>query len=88
MIRFIDMTRDYFCFGDFSAMSTLSPTCAFADTIIDKFLSDSVGCQVFFSREDVADIPGMADRCLGLIPEGFFDLKSEYWKERMWLNQD
>lgn len=83
MIRFVDLTRDYFCFGELSDPSSLSPTCAFANTITSKFIHDDGGEQIFFSQEDVADIEKpLNERCLSLIPEGFFDLQSDYWKEK------
>lgn len=81
MIRFIDLTEDYFANGP-----PFSPVCAFVNTVDDKFITGDTGGQVFSDLDDVKHIPKYAYRCLMLVPEGFFsrDYESlvENWKEQ------
>ena len=75
MIRFIDLSRDYFGVDPGESMEDTMPVCAFVDTITNRFLADSTGSEVFRSIEDVQDIPIMAPRCLALVPDDFFSTK-------------
>jgi hypothetical protein len=66
MLRFIDLTEEYWTHPDEAA-----PICAFLSTNDDKFLRTAEGCHTF---DDEFDIDGheQADRMHRLVPEGFF----------------
>jgi hypothetical protein len=83
MIRFIDLTEDYFCLDSSTTPEDVVPVCAFADTITNTFVGDSN--QIFYDIPDLEDISNKAlqSRCISLIPDGFFDTQSEYWQEKL-----
>ena len=83
MIRFIDITNDYFCYDELLHSGDFMPVCAFADTTRLEFLSDVAGSQICLSLEDVEDFGDWKERCLARVPQGFFDTKSDYWKEKL-----
>jgi hypothetical protein len=66
MLRFIDLTKDYWTHPDFS-----SPMCAFLSTIDDKFLHNEVGEQTFLDEAEITEHEE-GERMLALVPEGFF----------------
>lgn len=69
MIRFIDLSEDYWTDPEFG-----SPCCAFLDTVNDCFLSNDLNNHIFFDQTEV-DQHSCADRFKALMPEGFFDAK-------------
>ena len=83
MIRFIDLTQDYFCLDETCDQGDVLPICAFADTVTNTFVGDTD--QIFSAVPDSYDIGDskMLERCLRLIPDGFFDPQSRYWQEKL-----
>lgn len=88
-MRFVDLSFDYFALDPADdpdyVISTddFSPICAFIDTIVDRFVMVE-GQHTFCCVEDFEPLGyGLKERLLGLVPEGFFDVQSEYWKERL-----
>lgn len=81
MIRFIDITRDYFALDDDDTLIDM-PLCSFINTVNDYFIQDDGGSHVFHDFDDIESIANMdhRQRCKNLVPTGFFDLTSSYWK--------
>lgn len=71
MIRFIDLTKPYFCVEE-NNDDCASPLCAFISTSDDIFLSSPAGGHVFHALDDIEEHP-QASRLLALVPKGFFD---------------
>ena len=84
MIRFIDITMGYYALDDDDTLvdMLILPLCSFINTVTDKYIENDSGQHTF---NDFDDIESIADanyrgRCKGLVPDGFFDLTSSYWK--------
>lgn len=75
MIRFIDLTRDYFASGP-----PFQPVCAFISTSDDRFISNDHS-HLFSDLEDIDYIKDTEtrSRCRGLIPPGFFERDDKYY---------
>jgi hypothetical protein len=67
MLRFIDLTEEYWTHPDEAA-----PICAFLSTNDDKFLHNGYGEQTFDDEAEIIEHE-QGERMLGLVPEGFFD---------------
>lgn len=71
MLRFIDLTEAYW-----TDPSVGTPVCAFLSTSDDRFICNENGQDIFFCLDD---FHGMAratvKRCLGLVPDGFWEGK-------------
>jgi len=66
VIRFVDLTAAYW-------LEEGKPLCAFLNTVTDCFLENVEICHTFNCLEDVQALPiSHRERCLALIPEGFF----------------
>jgi hypothetical protein len=77
LIRFIDLTKDYW-----THPSAESPCCAFLCTSTDKFVGNSdSGFHVFDSLEEIQEHP-RAERLLPLVPDGFFYVSTERDRDR------
>jgi hypothetical protein len=66
MIRFIDLTEQYFCNN--GVEEALPPCWAFIDTTSDKFLTTDDGSHLF-DMDDI-DMHPQAGRLRRLLPEG------------------
>lgn len=83
MIRFIDITRDYFALDDGDTLVDMSimPICCFINTVTDMFIVNDGNAHTFHDFHDIDSIhENYRERCRGLVPDGFFDLTSSYWK--------
>ncbi|MHC4296526.1 MAG: hypothetical protein ACYS7Y_04435 [Planctomycetota bacterium] len=70
MIRFIDLTGEYWTHPDCS-----SPICAFLSTSDDRFYMNQDGSCTFSSMEDITELGDhdFVKRMVALVPEGFFE---------------
>ena len=69
MIRFIDLTEEYWTDPEFGR-----PICAFLDTITDRFVENDCGQMTFTDYDDIAYAKYDDKRRLAmLVPPGFFD---------------
>jgi hypothetical protein len=66
MIRFIDLTKDYWTYPDDGV-----PICAFLRTNDDRFIETINGEHTFGSQEEVNEHPE-SHRLRGLMPDNFF----------------
>lgn len=48
------------------------PSCAFLDTVTDRFVENSLGCHTFDAPDEIAEHP-MAERLTRLVPPGFWE---------------
>jgi hypothetical protein len=77
MIRFIDITRGYYAMGpdeplDWSEGIGVRRIAIFVETVCDSILSSDTG-SLMTSMVDVCALPeAYAERCIGLVPVGFF----------------
>ncbi len=69
MIRFVDLTDDYWADPDED-----TPICAFLSTSDNCFLRNTCGSHTFSDKEEIEEHP-LAERLIGLLPDGFFDKK-------------
>ena len=53
--------------------------CGFFDTIYERFVDDVDGFHAFDSMQEVLEIDSrvLAERCAGLVPDGFFERTAE-----------
>lgn len=68
MIRFIDLTADYWVDDD----PDNDRMCAFLSTRTDTFVANASGGHVFSEWDDFDGVPDR-ERLMGLVPDGFFD---------------
>lgn len=83
MIRFIDITKDYFALDDGDTLVGM-PICCFINTVTNMFIVNDGNEHTFHDFHDIASIhENYRERCRGLVPDGFFDLTSDYWKQKL-----
>lgn len=73
MIRFVDLTGEYWTHPDHS-----SPICAFLSTSDDRFYLALDGGATFSSMEEITELGNhdFARRMAALVPDGFFEGKN------------
>lgn len=72
MIRFINLTEQYYCFDKIEVQGDVLAVFAFINTVNNRFLESDDNSHVFYSREDVSlAFHGTTtkDRLLSLIPK-------------------
>jgi len=84
MIRFVNLTDFYWVMTRAeddslrgSEPSCVKPVCAFLDTRTNTFLANAHGSHVCSDADDVRELEACngtnADRCAGLVPDGFWE---------------